>query len=92
MKMGSVSLYISLIFISSSFISLANSLSFVLTPGQAKCLKEEVHKDVLVTGEYKLSEAPNQKTHLKVGTACLVFFFCRHVLLHASLGIHFSGC
>ena len=31
-------------------------------------MKEEVHKDVLVTGEYKLSEASQQKTHLKVNT------------------------
>jgi len=42
------------------------SLSFTLPTGTKKCLKEEVHKDVLVTGEYKLSEAPNQKTNLLV--------------------------
>ena len=41
------------------------SLSFTLSSGATKCLKEELHKDVLVTGEYQLSEA-NQKTHLTV--------------------------
>ncbi|XP_031554076.1 transmembrane emp24 domain-containing protein 10-like [Actinia tenebrosa] len=47
-------------------ILLVSSLSFTLPSGSRKCLKEDVHKDVLVTGEYKLSEAPHQKTHLKV--------------------------
>lgn len=47
-------------------ILLVSSLSFTLPSGAKKCLKEEVHKDVLVTGEYRLSEAPHQKTHLKV--------------------------
>ncbi len=42
-----------------------NSLSFTLSSGTTKCLQEELHKDVLVTGDYQLSEA-NQKTHLTV--------------------------
>ena len=42
-----------------------NSLAFTLPSGTTKCLKEELHKDVLVTGSYQLSEA-NQKTHLTV--------------------------
>ena len=42
-----------------------NSLSFTLGAGSKKCLREEVHKDILVTGEYRLSEAPI-KTHLTV--------------------------
>lgn len=49
-----------------NYFSLVSTLSFTLPPGQEKCLREEVHKDVLVTGEYKLSEAPHQKTHLTV--------------------------
>lgn len=53
-------------FILCDLILLVNSLSFTLPSGAKKCLKEEVHKDVLVTGEYKLSDSPNQKTHLKV--------------------------
>ena len=49
-----------------NYFSLVSTLSFTLPPGQEKCLREEVHKDVLVTGEYRLSEAPHQKTHLTV--------------------------
>ena len=49
-----------------NYLSLVSTLSFTLPPGQEKCLREEVHKDVLVTGEYRLSEAPHQKTHLTV--------------------------
>lgn len=43
-----------------------NALMFHLSPNQKKCLKEEIHKDVLVTGEYALSDAPGQKTNLEV--------------------------
>jgi len=43
-----------------------NSLMFHLSPNQKKCLKEEIHKDVLVTGEYTLSDSPGQKTNLEV--------------------------
>lgn len=49
-----------------NYFALVNTLSFTLPPGQEKCLREEVHKDILVTGEYRLSEAPHQKTHLTV--------------------------
>jgi len=43
-----------------------DALMFHLAPNQKKCLKEEIHKDVLVTGEYSLSDAPGQKTDLQV--------------------------
>lgn len=43
-----------------------DALMFHLSPNQKKCLKEEIHKDVLVTGEYELSDAPAQKTNLAV--------------------------
>lgn len=39
---------------------------FHLGANQRKCLKEEIHKDVLVTGEYELSDAPGQKANLRV--------------------------
>ena len=42
------------------------SLMFHLPPNQKKCLREEIHKDVLVTGDYELSEALGQKTNLAV--------------------------
>jgi hypothetical protein len=48
------------------YISAVNSLMFHLSPNHRKCLKEEIHKDVLVTGEYELSEAPGQVANLKV--------------------------
>ena len=66
--MRSFSLSLTHLLILSSLLALVSSLSFVLPSGQSKCMKEEVHKDVLVTGEYKLSEASQQKTHLKVNT------------------------
>ena len=42
------------------------SISFFLPVRTRKCLKEEIHKDVLVTGEYEISEQPNTKSNLKV--------------------------
>lgn len=42
------------------------SISFHLPVRTRKCLKEEIHKDVLVTGEYEISEQPNTKVNLKV--------------------------
>ena len=48
-----------------SLISTIYCLTFTLSAGNKKCLREEVHKDILVTGEYKLSDAPIQ-THLTV--------------------------
>ena len=42
------------------------SISFFLPVNSRKCLREEIHKDVLVTGEYEIGEQPNTKTNLKV--------------------------
>jgi len=47
-------------------LSTVDALMFHLSPNHRKCLKEEIHKDVLVTGEYELSEAPGQVASLKV--------------------------
>lgn len=44
-----------------------DSLRFFLQPNQKKCLREEIHKNVLVTGEFELSDAPGQRTNLVVG-------------------------
>lgn len=49
-----------------SFLANVEALMFHLSPNQKKCLKEEIHKDVLVTGEYELSDGPGQKTNLAV--------------------------
>lgn len=48
-------------------IESAFSISFFLPVNSRKCLREEIHKDVLVTGEYEISEQANTKTNLKVG-------------------------
>jgi hypothetical protein len=41
-------------------LSVANGLMFNLEPNNRKCLKEEIHKGVLVTGEYDIAQQPNQ--------------------------------
>lgn len=41
-------------------------LMFDLQPNGRKCLREEVQKDALVTGDYEISEVPGQRTDLKV--------------------------
>lgn len=45
---------------------LASAIQFHLPVNSVKCLKEEVDRDVLVTGEYELSEEPRTTTNLKV--------------------------
>lgn len=47
-------------------INSAYSLMFYLTPNVRKCLKEEIHKDVLVKGDYELTEVPGHHTKLEV--------------------------
>lgn len=42
------------------------AIQFHLSPNQKKCLREEIHKNVTVIGEYELSHAPGQKTKLHV--------------------------
>jgi len=41
-------------------------LMFQLQPNSQKCLREEVHKDVLVSGDYEVSEVPGQVVDLHV--------------------------
>merc|ERR1739838_252319 len=42
-------------------ISRGDGLMFNLEPNGRKCLKEEIHKGVLVTGEYEVTELTGQK-------------------------------
>ena len=44
----------------------AHSLMFYLEPNVRKCLKEEIHKDILVKGDYDLTEIPGHHTKLEV--------------------------
>ena len=46
--------------------NLAGGLMFHLEPNSRKCLKEEIHKGVLVTGDYDANQIPNQVVDLMV--------------------------
>lgn len=45
---------------------LAFALQFYLPVNSRKCLQEDIHKHVLLTGEYQVSEQPKTTTTLKV--------------------------
>lgn len=42
------------------------SISFNLDPDSKKCIREEVHKDVLVVGQYDLEDIASQRTNIEV--------------------------
>lgn len=44
----------------------SSALRFFLAPNTKKCLKEEIHKNIVVTGDYELSEAPGQQASVHV--------------------------
>lgn len=44
----------------------ASAIQFYLPVHSVKCLQEDIHKNVLVTGEYEVSEEPETTTNLKV--------------------------
>ena len=44
-----------------SLFAYSSAIRFYLKANGKRCLREEVHKDVLVTGNYELSEASGQK-------------------------------
>jgi hypothetical protein len=48
------------------FALAADALMFQLPANVQKCLKEEIHKDVLVKGEYELSQVAGHQTKLAV--------------------------
>jgi len=48
------------------FATSGTGLMFQLPPNTQKCLREEVHKDVLVSGDYEISEVPGQTVDLHV--------------------------
>lgn len=49
-----------------TLVCFCQGISFTLEAGSQKCLREEIHKDMVVTGEFKVTEAPGQKVDLKV--------------------------
>lgn len=44
----------------------ALGITFYLPADETKCIREEVHKDVLVVGEYQLSDSPMMRTDILV--------------------------
>ncbi|CAB4066952.1 TMED10 [Lepeophtheirus salmonis] len=46
--------------------STCHALMFHLEPNGRKCLKEEINKDILVSGEYEVTEVPGQVVDLIV--------------------------
>jgi len=48
------------------FCGLTDSLMFHLQPTGQKCLREEIHKDVLVSGDFEITEIPGQTIDLHV--------------------------
>lgn len=47
-------------------VNYVSAIRFYIPPNGKKCLKEELHKDVVVTGEYELSEAPGMTCSILV--------------------------
>jgi|GEM_PF-5750096 len=47
-------------------IDAIQGIMFHLQPGAVKCLREELQANVLVTGEYDVSEAPGQQVDYSV--------------------------
>jgi hypothetical protein len=50
----------------STIFGTALSITFKLEPESKKCVKDEVHKDVLVLGNYELTAAPMQRTDISI--------------------------
>lgn len=48
------------------YLGVAHAIRFHIKPNTKRCLKDEVLKDVLVSGEYHVSETPGHKTDLTV--------------------------
>lgn len=46
-----------LILLITIYIANCNGLRFKLNTGERQCLREEIHKNVVLTGDYEFSEA-----------------------------------
>lgn len=45
----------------SLLLPLSMGMYFHMPPGHKKCIKEEIHKDVVVTGEFEAKESPGHR-------------------------------
>ena len=59
----------------STIFGTALSITFKLEPESKKCVKDEVHKDVLVLGNYELTAAPMQRTDISVSYKFYLIWF-----------------
>lgn len=57
-----------------SLIVSASCIMFHLEPNAHKCLKEELQQNVLVTGEFEVSEAPGQKVDYVVSVVIAITY------------------
>lgn len=55
-------------------LSVTESLRFYVASNDKKCLKEEIHKNVVLTGEYELSDAIGHTTTVHVSFSSFSFF------------------
>lgn len=58
-----LSLFLLIIFY---FTKSCHSISFHLPPDAKKCIRDEVHKNVLVVGNYEVEEITSLKTNIEV--------------------------
>ena len=56
-------------------LSCSMGMYFHLPPGQKKCIKEEIHKDVVVTGEFEAKESPNHRVMLQLYITVMLHSF-----------------
>ena len=49
-------------------LDLAFGVKFFISPGTKKCLKEEIHKDVVVTGDFSFTPSPKHRVSIESGT------------------------
>ena len=71
------------------------TISFHLDPDSRKCIREEVHSDVLVVGEYTVSEIHGQKTNIEVCVcvcACVCVRVCVCVCVCVSVCLSVCVC
>ena len=50
-------------------------INFKLEQDTRRCIREEVHKDVLVVGEYDITDVQDQRTDLLVGAFNTIYAF-----------------
>ena len=75
----------SLLFLLFAVIPDVFGITFYLSADTTKCIREEVHKDVLVVGEYNLNDAPYLRTDIMVRAVLYDHIMCGlHVAWHNS--------